>query len=92
VDRAVVALGVEAQAEGRTAQFNALKPWLVGEKTLLSQAEAAREPGLSEGAVKVAVHRLGKRFRELVQVEISQTVSNPVQVTEELRYLVEGLA
>ena len=92
VDRAVVALGAEAQAEGKAAQFNALKPWLVGENASLSQADAARELGLSEGAVKVGLHRLRKRFREVVKAEIAQTVDHPAQVMDELRYLVEVLA
>jgi hypothetical protein len=58
----------------------------------VSQADEARELDLSEGAVKVAVHRLRKRFRELVKAEIAQTVDSPAQIQEELRYLVEVLA
>jgi len=92
VDRAVAALAAEAEADGKGEQFTALKPWLLGEVPSLSQAEAARELGLSEGAVKVAVHRLRKHFRELVKAEIGQTVDDPSQVAEELRYLAEVLA
>jgi RNA polymerase sigma factor (sigma-70 family) len=92
VDRAVAALAAEAEAGGRGAQFAALKPWLLGEVPALSQAETARELGLSEGAVKVAVHRLRKRFRELVKAEIAQTINDPDQVQDELRYLIEVLA
>ena len=83
--------GAEAQAEGKGGQFAVLKPWLLGEVPSLSQADAARELGLSEGAVKVAVHRLRKRFREMVKAEIAQTVGDAAQVEEELRYLVEVL-
>jgi len=64
----------------------------LGEVPALSQAGAARELGLSEGAVKVAVHRLRKRFREVVKAEIAQTVGDSGQVQVELRYLVEVLA
>ena len=92
VNRAVSSLAAEAEAGGKAAQFAALKPWLMGEVPSLSQADAARELGLSEGAVKVAVHRLRRRFRELVKAEIAQTVGDPAQVAEELRYLVEVLA
>lgn len=92
VDRVVAALADEAEAGGRGAQFAALKPWLLGELPALSQAETARGLGLSEGAVKVAVHRLRKRFRELVKAEIAQTVSDPDQIQDELRYLIEVLA
>jgi RNA polymerase sigma-70 factor (ECF subfamily) len=91
VDRAVASLGAEAAAEGKGEQFATLKPWLLGEVPALSQADAARALGLSEGAVKVAVHRLRRRFRELVKAEIAQTVDDPAQVAEELRYLVEVL-
>lgn len=92
VERALNLLASEFSAAGKAEQFETLKPWLLGEIDSLSQADAARELGLSEGAVKVAVHRLRRRFRELVKAEIAQTVSDPAQVAEELRYLVEVLA
>lgn len=90
--RAVAALAAEADADGKPQPFAVLKPWLVGEVPVLSQADAAGQLGWSEGAVKVAVHRLRKRFRELVKAEIAQTVDDPAQVQEELRYLVDVLA
>ncbi|HOW65380.1 MAG TPA: sigma-70 family RNA polymerase sigma factor [Candidatus Paceibacterota bacterium] len=92
VDRAVAVLAAEAESEGKTPQFAVLKPWLLGEVPALSQADAALQLGLSEGAVKVAVHRLRKRFRDVVKAQIAQTVDEPGQVQEELRYLVEVLA
>jgi RNA polymerase sigma factor (sigma-70 family) len=92
VERALGLLTAECAAAGRADQFEALKPWLLGEVETLSQAEAGRRLGMSEGAVKVAVHRLRKRFRELVKAEIAQTVDDPAQVQEELRYLVEVLS
>ena len=92
LERTMAALAAENSGEGRSQQFAALKPWLLGEIPSLSQAGAARELGLSEGAVKVAVHRLRKRFRELVKAEIAQTVDDATQVQDELRYLVEVLS
>lgn len=92
VARALDSLASECLAAGKAEQFEALKPWLLGQVDSLSQADAARQLGLTEGAVKVAIHRLRKRFRELVKEEISQTVPEPGQVQEELRYLVEVLA
>jgi DNA-directed RNA polymerase specialized sigma24 family protein len=92
VDRAVARLAADFAAEGKQAQFDALKPWLLGEVASLSQADSARQLGLSEGAVKVAVHRLRKRFRELVKAEIAQTVNGADEVQDELRYLVETLS
>jgi len=91
VERSLATLAAEAEAPGRREQFAALKPWLLGEVPSLSQADAAEELGLTEGAVKVAVHRLRKRFRELVRAEIAQTVGDQNLVQEELRYLLEAL-
>ena len=77
---------------GKAAHFQVLKPWLEGESAGLSQADAAARLGLNEGAVKVAIHRLRKRFREVIRAELAQTVGSPAEVDEELRYLVEVLS
>ncbi len=90
--RALTALEAEFQAADKAAHFTVLKPWLVGEIETLSQSDAARELGLNEGAVKVAIHRLRKRFRELLHAEVAQTVSEDADVATELRYLVEVLS
>jgi len=90
--RALTALHHAMVADGKGEQFDILKPWLMGETGVGSQAEAAVKLGLTEGAVKVAVHRLRKRFRELVRSDIAQTVGDPALVQEELRYLVEVLS
>ncbi len=92
VDRALNAMSAECATGGRGDQMETLKPWLLGDLQSQSQAEAARHLGLSEGAVKVAIHRLRKRFRELVKAEIAQTIDDPSRVQEELRYLVEVLS
>ena len=82
----------EFASAAKMDQFEALKPWLMGEAPSLSQAEAARRLGLSEGAVKVAIHRLRKRFRDAVCAEISQTLRDPSLVDEELRHLIAALS
>jgi len=92
VDRALSTLAAESAAAGKADQFEKLKPWLLGEVAGFSQADAARVLDLSEGAVKVAIHRLRKRFREVVKAEVAQTLDDPAQVREELRYLVEVLS
>jgi RNA polymerase sigma-70 factor (ECF subfamily) len=68
-----------------------LKPWLTGAATT-PQSEAAARLGMSESAIKVAIHRLRARFRELVKAEIAQTVDEPEQVPGELNYLIEVVA
>lgn len=82
----------EFSREGKAEQFTALKTWLVGDAASLPQSEAGARLGLSESAGKVAIHRLRKRFREVIRAEIAQTVDSAGEVDTELRYLVEVLA
>jgi RNA polymerase sigma factor (sigma-70 family) len=92
IDRALNAVAAELVSSGKHGHFEILKPWLIGEVGELSQSEAARQLGVSEGAVKVAIHRLRKRFRGLVKQEIAGTVDASTSVQEELHYLLEALA
>src|SRR5260221_1514092 len=89
LDLALARLAAEHEQQGKAAQFQLLKPWLTGDAGGMSQAEAAARLGMSEGAIKVAIHRLRKRFRDLVKAEIAQTVSTEQEAREELRYLIE---
>lgn len=92
MDRALKALESEFRAAEKSDQFATLKPWLVGDTPALSQAEAGAKLGLSEGAVKVAIHRLRRRFRELAKAEVAHTLPAAVDVEDELRHLVVALA
>jgi RNA polymerase sigma factor (sigma-70 family) len=80
-------LETEQQAEGKSAQFAALKPCLVGNRASLPYDQIAQTAGLSEGAVKVAVHRLRQRYRELLRAEIANTVTSAAEVDIEMRHL-----
>jgi len=91
MERSLAQLSREWADEGKSAQFALLKPWLIG-TDVGSQSEAARALHLTEGAVKVAIHRLRKRFRALVRSEIMQTVPTSADVDAEIRYLVEVLS
>ncbi len=91
IERSFAVLSRELSEEGKSHHFSILKPWLIGEAAG-SQTDAARQMGMSEGAVKVAIHRLRKRFRAIVRGEIAQTVPSSLEVDTELRYLVEVLA
>jgi RNA polymerase sigma-70 factor (ECF subfamily) len=89
LDLALAALAAEHDRQGKADQFQLLKPWLTGDVGGMSQAEVASRLGVSEGAVKVAIHRLRSRFRDLVKAEIAQTVSTEEEAREELRYLID---
>jgi RNA polymerase sigma factor (sigma-70 family) len=87
LERALSALRAEFEQSSKLDLFERLKVFVWGEKNALSYAAMAAQLGLSEGAVKVAVHRLRQRYGELLRAEIAQTVATPAEVEEELRYL-----
>jgi RNA polymerase sigma factor (sigma-70 family) len=80
-------LRAECDAAGKSKQFEQLKIFLTAGKGALSHAEAAKKLGMDETAVRVAAHRLRKRYRILLRDEISQTLTDPAQVDEEMRAL-----
>ena len=92
LDRVLKTLASEHEQAGKSRQFDLLKGWLTGDVEGRSHAGAAAQLGLNEGAVKVAIHRLRGRFRGLVKREIAQTLDDPAQVSDELRYLLSILA
>jgi RNA polymerase sigma-70 factor (ECF subfamily) len=83
-------LRTEMEEAGKLPQFEALKFSLAGEKT--AYAEVAHQLGVSESAVKVAVHRLRTRYRALLQAEIAETVATPAEIDDELRHLFAALS
>ena len=72
--------------------FAELRPLLSGDNLLGSYAEISQRLGMSEGALRVSVHRLRQRFRELLRLEIASTVSTPSEVDDEIRFLFVSLA
>jgi RNA polymerase sigma-70 factor (ECF subfamily) len=69
-----------------------LKPFLMVGKSAIPYPESAAALNLSEGAVRVTVHPLRRRYRELLREEIGQTLSDPAQVEEEMRALFSAFA
>jgi RNA polymerase sigma-70 factor (ECF subfamily) len=90
LDRVLARLRAEFSADGKTAHFDALKETLTGDSR--PYTEIAEELGMSEGAVKVAVHRLRERYRNLIRTEVAETVAAPGEVDAELRHLLNSLA
>lgn len=77
---------------GREHLFVGLKDTLSGGRSEIPYRDLGAQLGMSEGAVKVAAHRLRQRYRELLREEIANTVSGPEQVEEELRQLFAALS
>ena len=86
LDRVVERLRDEFVHHGRPEHFDRLKVFLLGAADA-PYATLAREMNTSEGALKVAIHRLRKRYRELFRQEIADTVADPAEVESELRFL-----
>jgi RNA polymerase sigma-70 factor (ECF subfamily) len=91
LDRVVQKLREEFVRHGRPEHFERLKVFLLGQSDT-PYAALAREMKTSEGALKVAVHRLRKRYRELFRQEIADTVADPAEVESELKFLAAVLA
>ncbi|MGD1096966.1 MAG: sigma factor [Bryobacteraceae bacterium] len=90
IDRVVEKLRDEFVQHGHAEHFERLKGFLLGQSDA-PYAVLAREMNMSEGALKVAIHRLRKRYRELFRQEIADTVADPAEVESELRYLANVL-
>ena len=91
IERAVVALEKEHAEAGKARDFSLLKPWLTGDAVRGGQAGVAQELGMSEGALKVAIHRLRRRFRDLVKSEVAQTIDSDDGVADEMNHLFAAL-
>ena len=75
----------------KSALFEALKDTLTGAAARSRYAAIGVELGMSEGAVKVAAHRMRRRYRDLLREEIAQTVASPDEIGDEIRYLLSCL-
>jgi len=76
---------------GKAEVFDGVKAFLTGEAGAPPYAQVARDLGMSEGAVKVAVHRLRRRYRDRLRSEVARTVADPGAVEDELRHLLAVL-
>jgi RNA polymerase sigma factor (sigma-70 family) len=82
----------EYKRDGKLEMFRALKQTLTGVRESQPYASLAERLGIAEGALRVAVHRLRKRYRALLEAEIANTVSSPGEVKEEMAYLLQTIA
>lgn len=81
----------EFAAAGKSDHFECLKTFLAADKEAIPYAEVAARLGVSEGAARIAVHRLRKRFREAFREEIANTVASSEEVEQEVQHLLSVL-
>ena len=90
-EQALRQLQEECQSRGRRRVFDVLSGLLTAEREDVSYEKLARELGVGAAEIKRLLHRLRQRYRQLLRDEVAQTVTDPKQVDEELRYLVAAL-
>ena len=88
LEQVLARLGAEQSAAGKGEVFGQLKDYLWGEGSGTDCVKVAARLGLTEGALKVTVHRLRHPYRESLRAEVAQTVAAVHEIDEELRYLV----
>lgn len=82
----------EYQRDGKLEMFRALKQTLTGARDSQPYSSLAERLGMAEGALRVAVHRLRKRYRALLEAEIANTVSSPDEIKLEMAYLLKTIS
>jgi DNA-directed RNA polymerase specialized sigma24 family protein len=87
LEQVVGQLKAEYDATGKSRLFEYVRGFLMVSQDAIPHADAARLLGMEEGALRVAVHRLRRRYRELLREEIAQTLTDPSLVDEELKSL-----
>ena len=83
---------VLADLEREEPDFERWEPFLSMDREHLSYAEMASRFGMSEGAARVSVHRLRKRYRQCVRDEIARTLVDDSMVDDEMKSLFSALA
>jgi len=92
LDEALERLDAEFTRTGQKDDFNRLKEWLGAARGEIPYARIAAELGTTEGAARVAVHRLRKRFREVFRLTIAETVATEGELETEMRHLLAVLS
>jgi RNA polymerase sigma factor (sigma-70 family) len=92
VEHALQRLREECESKGKLWLFQTLSPLLTDERDEVSYAKLSAELGIADTAVKKQLHNMRQRYRSLLRAEVSQTVENPADVDDEIRYLCASLA
>ena len=90
LDQVLARLAAQYAQREESALFDALKETLITSATP-SHARIAESLGMTPGAIKVAAHRLRRRYRDILREEIAQTVASPEEINDEISYLLKCL-
>jgi RNA polymerase sigma factor (sigma-70 family) len=88
IERVRVRIAAEYSSAGKVDRFALLEKFLPGEESEMTYAMTAERLGVAEGTIKSDVHRLKRRYREVLREEIAHTVATPAEIDDELRYLI----
>jgi RNA polymerase sigma-70 factor (ECF subfamily) len=91
LERAMAHLREEFAGAGRQAEFEQLEHYLTGSEPRTQYHDVAERLGTTEGAVKKMVHRLRRRYGQLLREEIGATVADPAEIDSELRHLLSAV-
>ena len=92
VEHALQRLREECESKGKLWLFQALSPHLTDVRDEVSYAKLSAELGMADTSVKKQLHNMRQRYRSLLRAEVAQTVENPADVDDEIRYLCASLA
>lgn len=92
LDRALTHVGRDYAEANKAALFENLKGFLTGDSSGIPYAQVASGMDMTEGAVKVAVHRLRRHFRDALIEQIAETVSDPADIDAEITYLMKAVS
>jgi RNA polymerase sigma-70 factor (ECF subfamily) len=92
LERTMDRLEAEMVASGKREQFDHLKVYLTTDKDTTAYEAMATELSMTEGSLRVAVHRLRRHYRKILRDEVAQTVSHVDQIDEEIGHLFSALA
>jgi RNA polymerase sigma-70 factor (ECF subfamily) len=92
LQQAMTRVEKECRREGSAKRFELLKPYLTREGDAPAYRDVSHELGITEGAVKVAVHRLRERFHHCLRDQVSLTVAHAADISDEIRHLITALS
>lgn len=92
LERVLHRLRADFTSRGEDERFEQLKPMLLAADDRIAYADVAAKLGTSEGAARMAVHRMRRRYRELLREEVGHTVADPAEIDDEISGLFAALA